>query len=192
MADDEVDRIDPTIDSIAHSHGDLRIVRAPRALARAVHFPTSVNTVPLRVLPAQSPHRAVLEDPPASEPLRIVARTSQGLVFLGIDEVLAFEAKDRLQFVHSPRGRFDLDVSLDELERALGDSFLRAHRNWLVSVSKVRKLETVQGVATLEVESTLEGVHSVLQVPVSKELRTVVRRRLLAGSIGLRRARAER
>jgi DNA-binding LytR/AlgR family response regulator len=142
---------------------------------------------------------AVLEDPrlagvhPARRPVeRIAARTAQGLVFLGVEEVLAFEARDRLQFVHSSLGRFDVDVSLDEIERAFADTFLRVHRNWLVCFAKVRKLETTEGVACVELESTRDGVRTVLRVPVSKELRTPVRRRLVDGSIGLRAARATR
>jgi DNA-binding LytR/AlgR family response regulator len=123
---------------------------------------------------------------------RIAARTSQGLVFLAVDEVLAFEARDRLQFVHSTLGRFDVDVSLDELERTLADTFLRVHRSWLVSIGKVRKLETTEGAACLEVESTRDGVRIGLRVPVSKELRTRVRRSLVDGSVGLRSAKPGR
>jgi DNA-binding LytR/AlgR family response regulator len=129
----------------------------------------------------------------ASRPVeRVAARTGQGLVFLELDEVLAFEAKERLQFVHSALGRFDVDASLDELERSLAGAFLRTHRNWLVCVAKVRRLETREGLLCVELESTREHGDTVLRAPVSKELRTAVRQRLLAGSIGLRPPKANR
>jgi DNA-binding LytR/AlgR family response regulator len=121
---------------------------------------------------------------------RIAARTGQGLVFLRLDEVLAFEARERLQFVHSTLGRFDVDASLDELERRLAASFLRTHRNWLASLAKVRKLESREGLLCVELEGPRDSVGTALWIPVSKELRTNVRHRLLAGTIGLRPAKA--
>jgi 2-polyprenyl-6-hydroxyphenyl methylase/3-demethylubiquinone-9 3-methyltransferase len=42
----------------------------------------------------------------------VVARSKKGLVLFARDEVWAFEAADRLMFVHTARGRFDVDLSL--------------------------------------------------------------------------------
>jgi DNA-binding LytR/AlgR family response regulator len=72
---------------------------------------------------------------------RIAARSgSHRIVLLELPQVWAFETRDRLAFVHSVWGRFDIDVSLTELELALRADFLRVHRNWLVAVTKVREL----------------------------------------------------
>jgi DNA-binding LytR/AlgR family response regulator len=121
-----------------------------------------------------------------SPPPRVAARTRQGLVFLGVEEVLAFEAKDRLYFVHSSRGRFDVDLSLLELEAALGADFLRIHRNWLVCVSKIHSLETDGRSHWAVIEDPRERPRAAIRSPVSRELIRSVRARLLAGSIGLR------
>jgi DNA-binding LytR/AlgR family response regulator len=118
--------------------------------------------------------------------VRVAARTRQGLVFLGVDDVLAFEAKDRLYFVHSSRGRFDVDLSLVELEGALGGDFLRIHRNWLVPASKIHSLETDERSHWAVIEDARERPRATLRAPVSRELIRSVRARLLAGSIGLR------
>lgn len=145
-----------------------------------------MSTVSLWEVVAQPMRPGVPEDPRTSDPprnptdtalrtallrgggptiKRIAARTGNGLVFLSLDEVLAFEAKERLQFVHSSLGRFDVDVSLDELEKTLGDAFVRAHRNWLVSIGTVRKFETTAGLSCLELEGTREYARTVLRVP---------------------------
>ena len=44
--------------------------------------------------------------------MRVVARRQRALVFLDLDEVWACEASERLTYVHSSRGRFDLDLTL--------------------------------------------------------------------------------
>ena len=52
----------------------------------------------------------------AQGPRRVVARRKKSLVFLDPDSIWAFEAADRLTFVHSPEGRFDIDLSLAAIE----------------------------------------------------------------------------
>jgi DNA-binding LytR/AlgR family response regulator len=75
--------------------------------------------------------RRVLERRPVpSSPAhnhRIVARRRRSLVFLEPGEIWAFEASERLTFVHTVHGRFDLDLSLAAIERAFG-TFARVHR----------------------------------------------------------------
>jgi DNA-binding LytR/AlgR family response regulator len=122
---------------------------------------------------------------------RIAARAGRNLVFLDLDEVLAFEATERLHFVHSTRGRFDVDVSLLEFERAFSGAFLRVHRHWLVALSKVRSLETSSRSYCVVLEGAAGGDRAVLRAPVSRELSVQVRQRLLAGCIGLRSRREQ-
>jgi DNA-binding LytR/AlgR family response regulator len=49
-------------------------------------------------------------------PSRIVARRKRSLVFLEAHEIWAFEAADRLTFVHTTHGTFDIDLSLAAVE----------------------------------------------------------------------------
>jgi two-component system, LytTR family, response regulator LytT len=74
-------------------------------------------------------------------PPRLVARRKRGLVFLRLDEVWAFESAERLAYVHTPRGRFEIDLSLSAVEASVGRTLLRAHRSWLVNVAHVKELE---------------------------------------------------
>src|SRR5262249_8064592 len=81
---------------------------------------------------------------PSSEacgPLRLAARRQQALVSLRLSEVWAFEAAERLAYVHTARGRFEVDLSLAAVASLMGRTLLRVHRSWLVNVDHVRELE---------------------------------------------------
>jgi DNA-binding LytR/AlgR family response regulator len=109
---------------------------------------------------------------------RIVGRRKRALVFLRPDEVWAFEAADRLTYVHSAQGRLDIDLSLSAIEASFGRTLLRVHRNWLVNPTHVRELEGAG--------SDTELVVGDLRVPVARERTTAVRDALLAGALGIR------
>jgi DNA-binding LytR/AlgR family response regulator len=119
--------------------------------------------------------------PRPDAPLRIAARAGRGVVFLERHEAWAFEAEGRLTFVHAPRGRLDVDLSLTSLEEMLGAEFVRVHRGWLVAVDAVRGFERDGSELTLEVGP--KG----LVVPVARDRAARVRELLLERSVGLRR-----
>jgi len=119
---------------------------------------------------------------------RIAARRGRGIVLLPLAEVWAFEASERLCFVHSLQGRFDVDSSLHELEELLGERFFRVHRKWLASLECVRAFEGHGRARDLIVGTGLGARDDCIRVPVSRELATAVRARLLVGCVGLRLA----
>jgi two-component system, LytTR family, response regulator LytT len=127
---------------------------------------------------------AGLERAPRSEkdPLRIVARQGRNLVFLERDEAWAFEAEGRLCYVHTPRGRLDIDLSLTSLEAVLGPGWLRVHRNWLVSLARVKSMERADGEAVLHLAAP-----GPLRVPVARDRAASVKERVLESTVGLRR-----
>src|SRR5262249_21579179 len=120
---------------------------------------------------------------PAQAPPRIVARRRRALVFVRLDEVWAFEAADRLAYVHTTRGRLDIDLSLTSIEASFGSAFVRVHRNWLVNADHVLELEGTGSDTEL-----LVGAPDVsgLRVPVARERSTAVREALLANATGIR------
>jgi DNA-binding LytR/AlgR family response regulator len=131
--------------------------------------------------------------PCAQAPWRLAARGGKRIVFLSASEVWAFEAKQRLCFVHSRYGRFDVDLSLTELQSStFARSLLRPHRNWLVHASKILRLEQVDDGLCLAVGESLSNDTGGLCVPVSRSLSSHVRRLLLADTIGLRVDRRSR
>lgn len=129
-----------------------------------------------------------LERPQSALPIpdadvRIAARQGRSIVFLKREEAFAFEAEGRLCFVHSKRGRLDVDLSLTSLESVLGPSYLRVHRNWLVSIRHVQTMERESGDAVLIIGSN----DPPLRVSVARDRAGEVRERLLASAVGLRR-----
>ena len=143
--------------------------------------------VPLTPLPEPSAGAQVVFAQPST---RVVARARRNLVILPLDEVWAFEAKDRLCFVHSLRGRFDIDTSLAELESRLGTTFARVHRKWLANLANVREFAMMRCEPYLLIGNWSTTEHGTLRVPVAREQVITLRQRLLINAVGLRRSRA--
>ena len=110
--------------------------------------------------------------------LRIVGRRKRSLVFVRLDEVWAFEAAERLAYVHAPQGRLEIDLSLSAIEASFGRTLVRVHRNWLVNAAHVRELEG-SGADT-------ELVVAELRIPVARERVMAVREALLGNTVGIR------
>jgi DNA-binding LytR/AlgR family response regulator len=126
------------------------------------------------------------DDQAASMPLRIAARRERVIVFLDLHDVWACEAADRLTFVHSVRGRFDLDLTLSAIGSSFGRTLLRVHRNWLINPTRVLELERDAGDTSIYVGHALGAEKWGVRVPVAKERAVAVRDALLAGARGVR------
>jgi two-component system, LytTR family, response regulator LytT len=120
-------------------------------------------------------------------PTRVVARSKRGLVFLQPSEVWAFEASERLSYVHGRAGRFDVDLSLAAIEASLGTGWLRVHRNWLVNREHVAALERDELGSTLILGASAAADEGNLRVPVARDRVQTVRELLLVGATGIRR-----
>jgi DNA-binding LytR/AlgR family response regulator len=131
-----------------------------------------------RVRAKRAPHA------PAS-PTRLVARRKRALVFLRLEDVWAFEAAERLAYVHTERGRFEIDLSLTAIEASIGRALMRAHRSWLVNADHVLELEGY-GSETELLAGSGAGERQAIQIPVSRDRAQAVRDALLAHTTGLR------
>jgi two-component system response regulator LytT len=118
---------------------------------------------------------------------RIVARKKKSLVFLDPQEIWAFEASDRLTFVHTPHGRLDLDLSLSAIEASFGRALVRVHRNWLVNATHVKELERDGSDTHVFVGTGLADEGCGVRVPVARDRAQQVRDALLTNATGLRR-----
>jgi DNA-binding LytR/AlgR family response regulator len=125
--------------------------------------------------------------PRAQTPRRVVARRKKSLVFLDPTSIWAFEAADRLTFVHSAEGRFDIDLSLAAIEASFGRALFRVHRNWLVNLAYVKELERDIGGATVMVGNDLAPEGQSIRAPVSQDRAKALRDVLLENATGLRR-----
>lgn len=124
---------------------------------------------------------------PAAGPRRIIARRAKTLVFLEPEEVLAFEARDRLTSVHTPHGAFDVDLSLAVIELSFGRSLVRVHRNWLVNAAYIKELEREGRETRIFVGLGLGPERRGLRIPVGRERVQEVRNLLFEGATGTRR-----
>jgi two-component system, LytTR family, response regulator LytT len=118
---------------------------------------------------------------------RIVARRKRSLVFLEPNEIWAFEAADRLTFVHTLHGTFDIDLSLAAVEASFARAFVRVHRNWLVNTAHIKELERDGHETKLFVGEGLADAGRGVRVPVARERAGAVREMLLVNATGLRR-----
>ena len=118
---------------------------------------------------------------------RVVARSKRGLVFLQPSEVWAFEASERLSYVHGQTGRFDVDLSLAAIEASLGPGWLRVHRNWVVNREHVKALERDELGSTLVLGGAVVAEAGNLRVPIARDKVQMVRDLLLVGATGIRR-----
>ena len=146
-----------------------------------------VNQCLQRII-ARRPARLAIAAP---SPSRIVARRKKSLVFLRPEEVLAFEASDRLASVHSTLGVLEIDLSLAAIESSMGRGFLRVHRNWLVNLEHVREIVRDEGehALLLAAASGAAGAQpSALRVPVARERAQAVRDLLLSNATGVRKS----
>jgi two-component system response regulator LytT len=118
---------------------------------------------------------------------RIMARRKRSLVFLEPQEIWAFEAADRLTFVHTTHGRFDIDLSLAAVEASFGRAFVRVHRNWLVNSTHIKELEREGHETKLFVGAGVADAGRGVRVPVARERAAAIREMLLTNATGLRR-----
>ena len=134
--------------------------------------------------------RRILQRRPAAAPgaRRVVARRKKSLVFLDPADIWAFEASERLSFVHSRQGKFDIDLSLAAIETSFGRALIRVHRNWLVNLAFARELDREGSETTLLVGASLGDESQGVRVPVSRDRAQPLRTALLANATGLRRS----
>ncbi|MDH3626903.1 MAG: LytTR family transcriptional regulator DNA-binding domain-containing protein [Acidobacteriota bacterium] len=73
-------------------------------------------------------------------PLRIPARRGAKIVVVDPEQALWFEAEETLVFVQTTTGRFLVERTLTELETQLAPRFFRAHRQYLVNLSRIQEI----------------------------------------------------
>lgn len=104
---------------------------------------------------------------PAGLRRHITAHTRRGMVVVPVEEIRAFMADHKYVTAYYPEGELVLDESLRQLEDAFGQRFQRVHRNALVALDHVERLEKLP---SGEHRLQLRGV----------EIQPLVSRRLLA------------
>jgi two-component system, LytTR family, response regulator LytT len=124
--------------------------------------------------------------PPAivQTPKRIAARSKQGIVFVDLDDVWAFETETRLVNIHTRHGVFDFDLSLAAVEQLMGPRFYRTHRSWLVQLEHMRAFEKREGESQVFAGESVDGRG--IWAAVARDRAAELRKILLQSAVGLR------
>jgi DNA-binding LytR/AlgR family response regulator len=87
-------------------------------------------------------HRETQPPPPPRPRLSgLTSKVRDQIVVIPMDEVIHISSEGGLNFIHSARGKFLTDFTLDELEQRLDpDKFLRIYRGHIVALKHIRAL----------------------------------------------------
>ena len=136
-------------------------------LARALASAGQLNRVQLTKLAAE---------PPASARRHIAARVRDKLHVVPVDKVLCFIADQKYVTVCHTGGELLIDESLKDLEQEFAGRFLRVHRNALVAIGQVARLDKDEaGHFQVHLHGRAEPIE------VSRRLVAEVRERLRGG-----------
>lgn len=93
---------------------------------------------------------------PGHRKTHISTRSHRGVELLEIGLISHFVSEDKYVFAHHSQGQTILEQSLKALEEELAGSFIRVHRNALVSVQHIEALERGTGESRLRLRGTEE------------------------------------
>jgi two-component system LytT family response regulator len=77
---------------------------------------------------------------------RILVRRASKLVVIPVEDVAVFESEDKLVYVRTAEGRFNLNMSMKEIEERVDpDLFCRVHKQAIIRLSLVREIHALPG-----------------------------------------------
>lgn len=74
-------------------------------------------------------------------PDRVSVKRGSGVLLLDPDDIVWFEAEDTLVFARTATERLLVEQTLSELERQFDRRFFRAHRSYLVNLTKIGEIQ---------------------------------------------------
>jgi DNA-binding LytR/AlgR family response regulator len=127
---------------------------------------------------ARSAGAAPRPGPPEEDAARVdripVDKSGRTLLIAG-DEILFISAYDDYTYVHTAEGRYLSTLSMTALEQRLGAlGFFRAHRSYLVNLSRVREVVPMYGGTLMLTLTDPDGT----QIPVSRRRASALKRAL--------------
>lgn len=117
----------------------LKPVRAAE-LARAMENAGRVNRVQLVSLQGESA-AAIAADGVDNARTRVSSDTHRGLVTMPVAEIRCFLAGQKYVTSCSPQGQLLIPDTLKDLQQEFGESFVRVHRNALVALAHIVRLQ---------------------------------------------------
>jgi len=105
----------------------------PESLAAALEKASKFNKV----------QKAALEqgDLDPNRRKNIAAKTRRGVELVAIDDVFCFQADQKYVTIMHKQGETLIDDTLKQLEKEFGSQFIRVHRNALVAIKYIERME---------------------------------------------------
>ena len=123
-----------------------------------------------------------LSGPAAGTRSHICVRKGKGLLLIPVDKILFFQADQKYVTLHHAGGEELLDETLKDLESEFSGQFIRIHRNTLVALRYLERIETTDDGHYLAWVSNRPE-----PLPVSRRLVADVKRRLSGQGAGATR-----
>ena len=127
---------------------------------------------------ARAKERIAQHAPPRQSPRRLVVKSPGRLHFIDVPDIDWVEAASYYACLHVARETHVIRRTLSELERDLGDAFVRIHRSAIVNLARVGGLELQDSGEYAVV------LRSGVQLPLSRRYRKVFHERVAGGCGG--------
>lgn len=82
---------------------------------------------------------------------KIVVKNGHEMLFISVDDISYIEKANRKTFIHDGKNFYSVQDTLQELEKKLGNNFLRVHKSYIVNKDKIDKIKEV-GERTYEIK----------------------------------------
>ncbi len=160
----EVNSLDYLLKPFDRGRFAAALSRAREALAAGASTPGRDIVELLERIRAGLPRSEDAPAPAAPPLMRIPARRGTRVVLLDPAEILWFEAEETLVFARIGDARLLVERTLGDLEARLGAAFFRAHRGYLVNVSRIAEILPEEGGTHRIVMREAEGT----MIPLSR------------------------
>ncbi|MEN6462364.1 MAG: LytTR family DNA-binding domain-containing protein [Syntrophomonas sp.] len=74
---------------------------------------------------------------------RLVVKTKRGIVHIPKEQIIFIEKENGFILIHTYTGTHQLSGALSDLERQLGNDFIRVHRSYIINLKHVIKVKEV-------------------------------------------------
>lgn len=74
---------------------------------------------------------------------RIVVKSGGEMFFISVNDILYAERLDRDTVIHDSKNTYSVQDSLQELEKKLGNKFLRVHKSYIVNEERIKKITEI-------------------------------------------------
>lgn len=95
-----------------------------------------------------------------------IIESREGKQFVPYDRIIFFESRNKKIYVNTENEEYCFYDTLDNIERNIGENFVRCHRSFIVSKARIKKIQLSQNTVLLDTG---------YQLPLSRSYKSVVK-----------------